>query len=367
MKLSLVLLLSFSLVATAFSQKSSWLFDKSVKTTSLLGKGIQDYRSNTKELLKDPMSECNAVSIKLDTLKMDDSYVNEFVQSAKDFYLSFFSTSNSKVSSIKMYNPVEYIVNFESVRKMPNNEYFVFAGQGADSVELIFSMKKDMDVDVEKGADKILSTLNGAGISTKTMSKITPILDSSRYQRNDSLYYKCMLKDPSALFRVQVLKKKNTSFDPSGNDYRLYFPPLEVGANKAVIPDSTVLIYSTQYGRTQPEEPRFSRLARVTNNVAFSLIVGKDTKSKQLKLGVDFVGGPVWFNHLENDGKIFWQDHKLVYGFKANSKIRKLVYVAVYAYKPLDSSDRIVVINKVNSAKVTYMSYPEIKVKYMYN
>ena len=56
----------------------------------------------------------------------------------------------------------------------------------------------------------------------------------------------------------------------------------------------------------------------------------------------------------------------MIYSFK-NSNVRKLVYVSIFAEQI--SPTQVRVINKLTTngveAKVTYMSYPEIKLKYL--
>lgn len=362
--LTIAILATF-VFGVAQAQQSTWLFDKSIKTTSFLGQGIASYDSKNREIKPDPNSECNGVSKKIDTAKIQNSEITEYQYKSREFFMSFFSTSSIKVSDVKMYNPIEYTLDFETVKNMPKNEYFVYAGQSADSVEFHFSFSRKTNTDVSAALTKISSVLTAAGVNMAVVNKYIPLFDSTQINTLDTLRFKYILRDPNAIFRVQVIKKKSTQFDPSGNNYRLYFPPLT--ANVTNIPDTTIMEFGKLTGTTQNEEPRYGWYTRESNNVAFKLKVFKI--NNELQLGVEFVDGkskPVYFTSQDNGTNRFWQETKLVHSFR-NAGIRKLVYVTVFAEQI--SPTQIRVINKLTTngieAKVTYMSYPEIKLKYL--
>lgn len=351
---------------TSAQAQTTWLFDKTIKNVSFLGQGISKYNKRTKEFERDPISEANRVQVKIDKSRLSNSQVDEFQYQSREYVMSFFSSMPVRITNVTMINPIEYSLNFETVRAMPNNDYFVFAGQSADSVAFTFSFARETNTDVAKMLETVSSVLTSAGVNMSTVSKFIPLFDSASVRTLDSLRYRLYMKDPNALFRVQVLKKKNTKFDPSGNNYRLYFPPLN--SSVANIPDTTFLTYGKLNALTQPETPKFGWMAMANNNIAFKLKL--DKKNGNLELGVDFNDGSpryVLFERKNNGENNFWQETKLVHSFKGNSKIRKLIYVSIFAEQT--SNNDVRVINKMTNSdfetKVSYMAYPEIKVKYL--
>ncbi len=360
-----IVILATFVFGVAQAQQSTWLFDKSIKTTSFLGQGIASYDSKNREIKPDQTSECNGVSKKIDTAKIQNSEITEYQYKSREFFMSFFSASSIKVTDVKMYNPIEYTLDFETVKKMPKNEYFVYAGQSADSVEFQFSFSRKTNTDISAALTKISSVLTAAGVNMATINNYIPLFDSTQLNTLDTLRFKYMLRDPNAIFRVQVIKKKSTRFDPSGNDYRLYFPPLTSTVTN--IPDTTIMEFGKVSAITQPETPRFGWLTPENSNVAFKLKL--DKANNQLRLGVEFVDGvtkSVYFNTQDNGTNNFWQETTMIYSFR-NSNVRKLVYVSIFAEQI--SPTQVRVINKLTTngveAKVTYMSYPEIKLKYL--
>lgn len=361
----LILLLATTVEVTK-AQNSTWLFDKSVKTTSFIGKGIKDYNRTNKELLRDPMSQVNSIAVRLDTSKINNSEIEEFQTKTRDFYMSFFSLASVTMTDLKMYNPIEYSCSFETVKKMPNNSYFVYSGQSADSVVFEFAFSRTTETDISAALSKITTSLTGAGVNLGAVNQFIPLFDSTKLNTLDTLRFKYTLRDPNSLFRVQVIKKKSTKFDPSGSNYSLFFPSL-TDADVNNISDETILTYGTATSVTRAEKPRFGWLRPENNNVAFKLVI--DKKNSELHLGVEYTDGEtntVWFTSKKDGDKIFWRETKLIHPFD-NASIKKLVYVTVFAESISNEPNKIKVTNKIatSGAKVTFMSYPEIKLKYL--
>ncbi len=351
---------------TVFSQNSTWLFDKKIKNVSFLGEGIDSYDRKTKELLPDPTSECNSITVKIDTVQIKNSSITEFQYKSRDFFTKFFSTKPIRITDVKMYNPIEYTLDYSTVKNMPRNEYFVYSGQSADSLEFKFSFQRKTDVDIKETLNTITSILTTTGVDVSMATEFIPLFDEAKIESLDSLRYKYVIKDPNALYRVQVIKKKNTKFDPSGDDYRLYFPSLT--SSKLNIQDTQILQYATPMAVTQKEKPRFGwyKLNKQANN-AYNLKLDKE--NGELRLGVEFIDGTVknaYFKPKMNGSKRYWQETILVNSFR-NGKVRKLVYVSIFAEQI--SADEVKITNKITTdgreSKVSYMSYPEIKLKYL--
>ncbi|AFU68121.1 hypothetical protein P700755_001165 [Psychroflexus torquis ATCC 700755] len=367
MKKQILTILFVMIGFSVFSQNSTWLFDKKVKTVNFLGDGIDKYDRKNKELLTDPTSECNSIPVKIDTVQIKNSNITEFQYKSRDFFTKFFNTKSIRITDVKMYNPIEYTLDYNTVKNMPRNEYFVYSGQSADSLEFKFSFARKTEVDIDETLNTITSILTTTGLDMSMATEFIPLFDESRIESLDSLIYKYIIKDPNALFRVQVIKKKNTKFDPSGDDYRLYFPSLT--SSKINIKDTQVLKFATPMAITQKEKPRFGwyKLGKTSNN-AYNLKLDKE-KNGELRLGVEFIDGTVkntYFRPKMNGEKRYWQETILVNTFRTG-RVRKLVYVSIFAEQI--STDEVKVTNKITTngieSKVSYMSYPEIKLKYL--
>lgn len=210
MKTISLILFATLLVEITNAQQTIWLFDKTIKTISFLGQGIKSYDRNNREIKPDPTSECNGIQKKIDTMKLQNSEVTDFRYRSREYFMGFFSASAYRVTDIKMYDPIEYSLNFETVKKMPNNEYFVYAGQSADSIEFQFSFARTSNIDIGAALAKITNVLTAAGVNISTARKFIPLFDTTQTNSLDTLRFKYVLKDPNSIFRVQVIKKRST-------------------------------------------------------------------------------------------------------------------------------------------------------------
>ena len=343
-----------------YSQSSSWIVDRSIKTVESIGRGVLRYDKNNSEILYDPLSDNN---VKVDTSRLVNGEIVEFKESFRNALLPVLGSSSYRIANVSLVNPVEYIMSYNSIVDMPNDEFFIYSGQSADSVFVTIARKKELNVDIDQSISSIATTL---GINIPNLTDAVLGEDAS-YEKNDSVYYRLNMSDDNALFRVQVLKKKSTRFDAS--KVWLHFPTDPV--NKDNISDTIKLTYASPLSSTEPESPRFGWRVKSSNKVEFSLTVDKSA-SGELKLGIRSKEGSknqvLWLESKSDvNNRIFWSDNLLVYTYKGNKKIRKYVYLNIYAEKLNEDSVRIIqrAVNDGITRRVTYITYPEVKIKYM--
>lgn len=351
------------------NNRSTWLFYKQVKSVEYLGTPVlSDYNQKTL-VLNDAADIAKPNEIIIDTLKSANEQT-EFQNSFKSFEIPFFKSNGLVTSSVFAKNVKVVTVNQKTVAQFNTEQYYVYSGLTADSVNFSISRKKERNLDPVKLLRNLINGFDSLGISMTKLKKFTAIIDSSKLSLNDSFYYKVIITDPEVMYKVQVVRLKS-KFTTINDNYKYLFtkefhqmtfprhvnlevvPAYSAGARaKALLKKSP--LPQKKYTLTIQKNPE-------TNDLTLALLFIRDISGKAI---------PYYIEKQTYDSQEFWRlDEQLVDEFTFLGRFRKRVYLSLYAERVFNTTNKneftVKIYRQQEKDDVTYITYPEMELEYL--
>lgn len=361
-------LLVFIILSTTFVSvfgQTQWL-KLTYPESGILGKAVLCYRDGN--INYDPVGP-SLISPKVDISTSADD-LTEYNERFRNFVTRYFTSNRFHLTEVKSKKLVIKSLNIEEVIKLREGKKYVYSAISADSVEITTKVKKGQVADISKLMKDVSSLVTGvqtAGI----VEKVVSFLDSISYSNEDSVAYKMTVANPDVFYKIKIIKFENLArrdwerywkffTNPSGRitnngqpepTFNLIYTPLETT-------NSTNEIYPEFWGPKDPNDVRFRLTAKKIND--------------SLRLFIQYRGRS--FNNQWNDveiaprfynGKRYWVfDRSLIYTFDFRNTT-KMVYIQVRGEENGPDKIKITSWSPLIKDKMTFMQYPEIKLKYV--
>lgn len=298
----------------------------------------------------------------------------EYESMFTNFTTKYFNTTKVKVQTVKAYNLKIRTLSQESIDKLQKGGKYVYEGIAADSVTITIAAKKNYSVDFSKALKDIAAVITKPSV-TEIIEKAAPMLDSIKYLKNDSVYYKVTVKNPNIYYKVKVIKLKNPS-NICGCDWEtncfLYFTnrveedfPRKITLKVDFIGEesTTVSRYPEFCGKDRVGVQYYLKVEKDENGKLHLFVYGTSANLDnpvEKKLEVPF----------RDNGEIReWRlDRTYLYRFSKKGIIKN-VYIEVAA-RQID--DEVIEIlnwrkgtNSLGNNALTCLRYPEFKGKYV--
>lgn len=298
----------------------------------------------------------------------------EYENMFRNFTTKYFNSTKVSVQTVKAHSLKLRYLSQESIDNLQIGGKYIYEGISADSVTITIAAKKEFSADISKAIKDVASIITNPS-TTEIIEKVAPILDSIKYTKNDSIYYKVTVKNPNVYYKIKIIKfKKPSNFcncDWEKNCF-LYF------ANK--------------------ENEDFPRLISLKNDFTgetsttlsrYPEFCGKDRKEVQylLKVEKDNIGKLHLFvygtstninNPMEKILEVPFQDNGEIREWRLNRTflhrfdnkgIIKNVFIEVSARQTGEESLEIINWKKGTNSQgnnaLTTLKYPEFKGKYV--
>lgn len=298
----------------------------------------------------------------------------EYEDMFRNFTTKYFNSTKVSVQTVNAYSLKLRYLSQESIDKLQIGGKYIYEGIAADSVTITIAAKKEFSADISKAIKDVASLITNPS-TTEIIEKVAPILDSIKYTKNDSIYYKVTVKNPNVYYKVKVIKlKKPSTFcncDWEKNCF-LYFANRENDDFPRLI--SLKVDFTGETSTTLSRYPEFCGKDR--KETQYLLKVEKDSDEK---LHLFVYGTSTSINNpmvkilevpYQDNGEIReWRLNRTFLHRFDNKGIIKNVFVEVSARQTGKESLEIINWKKGTNSQgnnaLTTLKYPEFKGKYV--
>ncbi|MDD2987303.1 hypothetical protein [Flavobacterium sp.] len=300
--------------------------------------------------------------------------ITEYQEKFRNFVTKYFNTSKVSLQTTNAYSLKVRSLNQEAIDNLQVGGKYVYEGISADSVTITLSAKKEFNADISKALKDISAAITSPE-AAPIIEKVAPFIDSIRYERNDSVFYKITVKNPNVYYKVKVIKlKKNGNICNCDWEKRcfLYF------VNRDATNDfpRTIRLENDFTGEKSTTISRYPEFCgRDRKDVQYYLKVEKDDNGLHLYVYATnanvnssaqrFLEVP----YRDNNGNREWRlNRTFLYRFDKGGVIKN-VFIEVSARQSSENSLDILNwregTNSFGDNALTALKYPEFKGKYV--
>lgn len=128
----------------------------------------------------------------------------DYTKKFKSFVSQIVNTSRVSIQRTQAKKLLIHSLGQRTVDNLKLGGAYVYEGLTADSVTMTLAAKRSTSLDIARAVKALATTITAPG-ALSVIKAVTPFVDSLKYIKGDSVYYKIVIGNPTVYFQVKVI------------------------------------------------------------------------------------------------------------------------------------------------------------------